>query len=431
MSISQKEYLTYVYFNIVEDYIDIRGCKGIQVRSNETFKSLKLRCLKQYAQFSANLDCRYDIRVHFRSISLLPRKPLLPHDDDLVVRVLSSESKRWPGFIYVLLENTTNRFPLGSSVGNIRKNALDKVDNQIIPVPLVRLSCEWLLPDDNLNGKKVVGALNDIVDAVGTKAGRIQKYQQCKAAWCDVYAVVDESRIWFYGISEADAAFSFLELDKDLTCSIADDTTIVLKSNRSTSRQLQTGREIESSELLINNEPNEIKLRTKSHKELIEWRLAIQNRYQALMKSEDEEILFAEKMIEHDQKSFFENDIDAYNALTTFEGMIKNRYLRQKFREYLAKSYSDEFLKFWEYAEDYRCGHPKSAQPFTFQGDADCAEKIVVNSAYIKRWAMFIFEAFLKDGAKHQVFSFAYSLSLYIALLLYFVSFFIYFYFAL
>jgi hypothetical protein len=38
--------------------------------------------------------------------------------------------------------------------------------------------------------------------------------------------------------------------------------------------------------------------------------------------------------------------------------------MRKHFQEYLGKNLTDESLKFWEYAEDYRRGHPQSSYPF-------------------------------------------------------------------
>lgn len=38
--------------------------------------------------------------------------------------------------------------------------------------------------------------------------------------------------------------------------------------------------------------------------------------------------------------------------------------MRSEFQNYLSKNFTEESLKFWEYAEDYRRGHPLSLQPF-------------------------------------------------------------------
>lgn len=94
--------------------------------------------------------------------------------------------------------------------------------------------------------------------------------------------------------------------------------------------------------------------------------------------------------------------------------------MRRHFRKYLASSFAEESLVFWEYAEDFRRGHPRSRHPLAAspscpesldEGDADEKgdEKSEEDSisdmecADLKKWAKYIYDAFIADGAPMQV----------------------------
>ena len=157
------------------------------------------------------------------------------------------------------------------------------------------------------------------------------------------------------------------------------------------------------SSTMVSKDALQIKLKARSKEEALEWLKAIQSRRENVHDEDDLKMMMAEKLMDGDQQQVFGNDVDKLKGLITFEGMLENRFLRQNFQKYLKKSSSDEFLKFWEYAEDFRCGHPRSPTPFTFEGNSDSAEKTEISSRYVKHWAKQIFDAFLKDGARHQI----------------------------
>lgn len=147
----------------------------------------------------------------------------------------------------------------------------------------------------------------------------------------------------------------------------------------------------------------QIRLKARSKEEALEWLKAIQIRRENTYDEDNLKIMLAEKQMESVQEEIFHDDLEKLNGLINFEGMLENRYLRQHFQQYLKKSSSDEFLKFWEYAEDYRRGHPQSPQQFSFGGNDGISKRADPNEKYISSWAKQIFEEFLKDGARQQI----------------------------
>lgn len=65
----------------------------------------------------------------------------------------------------------------------------------------------------------------------------------------------------------------------------------------------------------------------------------------------------------------------AERCYSTFEGMLQTPSLHACFRKFVQERSAGHLLLFWEYAEDYRRGHPNSARPYatsSFSGLARC-----------------------------------------------------------
>eukprot|EP01039_Chlorochromonas_danica_P007630 gene7630-8432_t len=59
----------------------------------------------------------------------------------------------------------------------------------------------------------------------------------------------------------------------------------------------------------------------------------------------------------------------------TFEGVLQTPSLHDCFRKFIRERSAERLLMFWEYAEDYRRGHPKSTRPYvtsSFSSQARC-----------------------------------------------------------
>ena len=258
----------------------------------------------------------------------------------------------------------------------------------ILPVSQIPFTTEWLLPTINISGNTVLAHLNETVEATAVKSGRLQKYQAYKDLWRDEVVVVDETRIWFYQLNDlfVAGAYSYIDLVPDASAFISEENScviIIVNHARTTPKFRRSAGE---------KDAWTIKLKAKSKEEALEWFTAIKTRRDNICDEDNLQILLAEEMMANDQKEIFQEDVCKFNEMAQFEGMMENRFLRQNFQNFLKRNFSDEFLKFWEYAEDFRRGHPNSPQPLSFSGNGETTENIDINSRYIKHWAKQVFE---------------------------------------
>jgi hypothetical protein len=107
--------------------------------------------------------------------------------------------------------------------------------------------------------------------------------------------------------------------------------------------------------------------KAKSASECQSWVDTIQQRSQ--LSSENDIIFMADAYTSIAEEEASVRDTDILVDCTTFEGTLKNGYMREKFQKYLGKNFEDESLLFWEYCEDFRKGHPDSEDPFDFSAD--------------------------------------------------------------
>lgn len=81
--------------------------------------------------------------------------------------------------------------------------------------------------------------------------------------------------------------------------------------------------------------------------------------------------------------------------------------MRRHFRQYLASAFAEESLVFWEYAEDYRRGHPKSKHPLVPDTEGSEVDNGGVTTAAeiveTRRWAQYIYNVFIADGSPLQI----------------------------
>ena len=176
--------------------------------------------------------------------------------------------------------------------------------------------------------------------------------------------------------------------------------------------------------------------KTRSASECVSWVECIQQRSHT--SSENDIIYMADEFTAEAEKESSMQDVDILVDCTTFEGTLKNGYMREKFQSYLGKNYEDESLLFWEYCEDYRKGHPESTDPFDFSSDlifktrsyqaeinatsnnsgicnVNVCKKLTnedsnsdnvegtIDPKLVLAWAKYIYNKFIVDGAAMQI----------------------------
>lgn len=135
-----------------------------------------------------------------------------------------------------------------------------------------------------------------------------------------------------------------------------------------------------------------------------EWINTIKN--QSLVKGPHDVLTELENDIRMNAEILSKEDADDLMTNMTFEGMIKNNRLRELFQTFLEKNYSEEIFKFWQYAEDFRRGHPESTDPFNFIDDADFNQTSAKNSnsrQATRAWCNRLYKAFLEEGGVQQI----------------------------
>eukprot|EP01034_Spumella_vulgaris_P033183 gene33183-40945_t len=120
-----------------------------------------------------------------------------------------------------------------------------------------------------------------------------------------------------------------------------------------------------------------------------------------------------ESTLSRSQLEASEGDINSVGWLSSFEGMIQCSYLRGYFQKYLMTHGAEECLLFWEYAEDFRRGHPFALQDFGFvsaegggggvkSGQSRTVATLDV-ALYVLHWAENIYNSFAEACAFYQV----------------------------
>ena len=135
-------------------------------------------------------------------------------------------------------------------------------------------------------------------------------------------------------------------------------------------------------------------LRAKNRVEAESWVNAIGQRHETC--SDNDVIFSAEGTIASAQFETSREDIRSLRELAGFEGMLKSRLLCGHFQSFLEENFIPESFKFWQYAEDFRRGHPKSKDPLPFVDKS-------AGQVNVRSWATSIYDTFLRDGAPVQI----------------------------
>jgi hypothetical protein len=162
-------------------------------------------------------------------------------------------------------------------------------------------------------------------------------------------------------------------------------------------------------------------LRAKSKDEVDGWLRDFSGRKTA--KTDNDIIAELENLsVDSEYRSAFK-DSEKFNLIGSFEGMLSNRYLsflllhlspflthlhlssilRDHFRKYLLQTMLPEALLYWERAEDYRRGHPYSAQKFETIEKKSSGRGGATQAQFVKNWARSIYSNFLDPDGHHRI----------------------------
>lgn len=297
-----------------------------------------------------------------------------------------------------------------------------------------------------LNGGESIPSqyLNEI-EVSSLKSARLMKLQNVngKEAYREMNALVTAGSLWYYPF----AANSYLNNTTILQEIIIDNASVEVALELDSSGCSFTvtlplvNAMLPTSCMNTNFTPSEEKqyihhtFKAKSAAECQSWVDTIQQRSQ--LSSENDIILMADMYTSVAEEEASVQDIDILVDCTTFEGTLKNGYMREKFQSYLGKNFEEEFLLFWEYCEDFRKGHPDSEDPFDFSADfiknskarpcsinlsvekkrngtsavpASSIDELAKNKSQAKidhqlvlTWARYIYNKFIVDGAPMQI----------------------------
>ena len=351
-----------LYFDLWDEMAgEVIGVKNVTLDASDTFGDLKMTMLEKFAgKDFCRLSHRYELRVQFRSFSRLSKRALIPHCKDSVLRVIEAEENRWAGMIYLVLTDM-RKLPRASARSSesqssspnrprLRTSSTVSIDGAPVAYPPqsnLKFTTDWFISREEIDGIDVLAKLNQYILDTGTRSGRLQKFQFCKDTWREEHVIVDENRIWFLQSKDYSGAYSYLDLTPNLTVFCENDSNIITISNITMRRGAHVNAAKDFGVLL--------KFRAQTKEQAMEWQSAIQFRSEAFtLENENGTMIMMEKFMENEEKICFEESLSKVKELTQFEGMLSNFYLREQFRAFLESQYSDEFLKFWEYAEDYR-----------------------------------------------------------------------------
>ena len=353
-----------LYYDLWDDQAgEIRGAQTMKLGASETFGDLKAELLEKFTgKDFIKLSHRYELRVQFKSYSRLSKQAFVPHDCDSVLRVVEAEESRWSGLIFLVLADmrrlTKSAYmsrdgqigtpPQSRSRSRTASTSSDLASTLYPPVSNLQFTTDWVIYPEEIDGSEALEKINQYVVDIGVRSGTLHKYQFCKDLWREESVVVDDHRIWFFQLNDYSGAYSYIDVMPNVSVFCENDSNVIAISNSTTIRRhISTPKNKDPGALL--------KLRAGTKDEALEWQRAIQFRSETYTpQNENSMILLLEKIIENEEKIDFDKSISKTKDLTQFEGMLSNRYLREQFRTFLETQYSDEFLKFWEYAEDYR-----------------------------------------------------------------------------
>lgn len=234
--------------------------------------------------------------------------------------------------------------------------------------------------------------INNSLIASAVKHGTMLMYEHLADSWVEVYVVLNDEQLCYFAIAQPQNPASTITLSSNkVHVEISVESPYIFHLHAASKDHTK----------LVSDSPHAEFAFKCPHKHIAEeWVHTIKKRN--LARNSDDIIALLEASIEKEEfDHFIDVDVQTIAELMHFEGMISNHTLRPLFQKFLADEYKEENFKFWEYAEDYRRGHPKAKNPFDFVSTTD--GKAINSKQQVRHWGGLLFGAFLEDRAPQQV----------------------------
>ena len=213
------------------------------------------------------------------------------------------------------------------------------------------------------------------------------------------YAMLDSTRLWFYVLGGSNAVLALHPLRKHpelVLLSYIEIPADALLSDKGASSHTFFLTKLGDTFMPGHNDSLHFKGRDLCDKE--DWMAAFECRHlHPFSGLENETFHEAESVISNHQYIQSTRDADLLAKYSSFEGMMCNSMLRDRFKSYLRDNFINESFMFWEQVEDYRRGSEMSTDAFPFYGG------LPYSPSDTQRWALTIYETFLRIDAPLRI----------------------------
>jgi hypothetical protein len=325
-----------------------------------------------------------------------PDTPIIPREDDLVLFLLRQCSS--------VVSHNRIRIGLVSCTSHDKLFAFDSWHQQNIREGLT------MLPAGNHRAELSSSALMDSLDSIpineqlfrfvennAIKGGALSMLNANseKKAWGEVLLFLWPCSLWIFeqtrsGIRTCQKVYSLAEND------------LAVYRPKNSSSYFSVSVQASANGACF-SKTQELKFKATTSQEAGNWCRQILDKDSEYLDEDNDVIFGIENMCSEMASNVFMKEVSEMYELTSFEGMLKNDYLRRVFQEWLSKQYVEEVLKFWLYAEDFRRGHPDATNPFSFQAALPAGEQQPHGHHYLSNWANAIFDQFIAENAAQQV----------------------------
>ena len=234
--------------------------------------------------------------------------------------------------------------------------------------------------------------INNSLITSAVKHGTMLMYEHLTDSWVEVYVVLNDEQLCYFATAQTQNPASTITLPSNkVHVEISAESPYIFHLHAATKDDTK----------LVSGSPHaEFAFKCPHKHNAEEWVQTIKKR--AMARNSDDIIASLEASIEKEEfDHFIDVDVQSIAEQMHFEGMISNHTLRPLFQKFLADEYKEENFKFWEYAEDYRRGHPEAKNPFDFVSTTD--GKATNSKQQVRHWGGLLFGAFLEDRASQQV----------------------------
>mmetsp|Transcript_22342 Transcript_22342/g.32548 ORF Transcript_22342/g.32548 Transcript_22342/m.32548 type:complete len:1042 (+) Transcript_22342:150-3275(+) len=355
--------------------------KSFRVSPVETFGSLTVRALDKVGVPRSDVPF-FSIIVKFHEPFLASsRIGLRPHADEVVCDVLEREALYHDGDLRLLLSDRRCETFQSNYSGDMT-HSLHHQESKPNPVLQADLCTEFIQPPVQIQSvyqESVPETLLREVRSISLMHGRLQ-YQSVKESWREMAVELTEDSLWMTRMSDTTNICSCIPLTPSTTVCFLD----------------------ESSHSFVVISKGTHAFRAKSRIEMQLWMDALRSR--SVLCGENDVIFMADEYCARGEAEHTKRDVKILTESASFEGTLRNSYMRGHFRQFLRSNFAEESMLCWEYAEDFRRGHPLSPQPLVSRsGEAGGVSMSDEDQEAVKKWSEFLCSKFIADGAPMQV----------------------------